>query len=63
MTSTYPVGTHGSVASLLAAIFYLGNRDRSQKLWSIESNEIYILHICRLCWIIATYKWKMGKLK
>jgi hypothetical protein len=35
MTSTLPNGTHGSVASLLAATLYQGNPDRNHKLWNI----------------------------
>jgi hypothetical protein len=38
-------GTHGSVASLLAATLYHRNPDRNQKLWNIVSSERYILHI------------------
>ena len=32
MNSTSPLGTHGSVASLLAATFYQRNHDRNHKL-------------------------------
>ena len=45
MTSTYPIGPLGSVASLLAAIRNQGNPDRNHKLWNIESTERYILPI------------------
>ena len=45
MTSTYPRGTLGSVASLLAATLYQGNPDRNHKLWNIVSTETYILHM------------------
>jgi hypothetical protein len=41
MTSTYPIGTLGSVASLLAATFYQGNPDRNHKLWNIVSTKRY----------------------
>jgi len=45
MTSTYPIGTLGSAASLLAASLYQGNPDRNYKLWNIVSTERYILHM------------------
>jgi hypothetical protein len=60
MTSTYPRGTLGSVASLLASILYQGNPDRNHKLWNIVSIERYKL-ICRCCWNVATYEWKVHK--
>ena len=41
MTSTYPIGTLGSVASLLAVTFYQGNPDRNHKLWNIVSTKRY----------------------
>jgi hypothetical protein len=41
MTSTYPIGTLGSVASLLAATFYQGYPDRNRKLWNIVSTKRY----------------------
>jgi hypothetical protein len=44
MTSTLPIGTLGSVASLIAATLYPGNSDRKHKLWNIGSTERYILH-------------------
>jgi hypothetical protein len=44
-TSTLPLETLGSVASLLAATPYQGNHDRSHKLWNFVSTERYILHI------------------
>jgi hypothetical protein len=44
MTSTLPIGTRGSVASLIAATLYPGNSDRKHKLWNIGSTERYILH-------------------
>ena len=62
--STLPKGTHGSVASLLAATLYQGNHDRNHKLWNIASSEIYtpyagaagmLLHI--------NGKFTMGQLK
>ena len=47
MTSTQPIETFGSVASLLAATSYQGNPDtsRNHKLWNIVSSERYILHM------------------
>jgi hypothetical protein len=45
MTSTYPGGTLGSVASLIAVTFYQGIPDMNQKLWNIVSTERYILHM------------------
>jgi hypothetical protein len=45
MASTYPIGTIGSVASLLAATLYQGNPDRNHKLWDVVSTERYILHM------------------
>jgi hypothetical protein len=44
MTSTLPIGTLGSVASLLTATLSQGNPDRNHKLWNIVSSERYILH-------------------
>ena len=37
ITSTYPLGTLGSLASLLAATIYQGNHDKNYKLWNIRS--------------------------
>jgi hypothetical protein len=45
MTSTYPRGTLGAVASLLAATLYQENPDRNHKLWNIASTERYLLHM------------------
>ena len=45
ITSTYPRGTIGSVASLLAATLYQGHPDRNHRLWNIVSTERYILHM------------------
>jgi hypothetical protein len=45
MISTEPLGTLGSLASLLAATLYKGNHDRNHKLWNIISTEGYILHM------------------
>jgi hypothetical protein len=42
---SYPLGTLGSLASLLAATIYQGNHDRTHKLWNIVSTERYILHM------------------
>jgi hypothetical protein len=66
MTSALPKGILGSVASLLAAALYQGNPDRNHKLWNIASSERCILHICRCCGNVATYKMEsshLGKLK
>ena len=41
MTSTFPIGTIGPVASLLAATLYQGNPDRNHMLWNIVSTERY----------------------
>ena len=46
--------SHGSVASLLAAILYQGNHVRNHKLWNIVSTERYILHmqvLLKCCYI------------
>ena len=45
MTSTLPIWTLGSVASLLAATLYQGNPDRNHKLWNIVTSERDILHM------------------
>ena len=45
MTSTYPIGTLGLVAALLAATHYQGNHERNHKLWNIVSTERCILHM------------------
>ena len=55
MTSTWPRGTLGSVASWLAAKLYQGNPDRNHKLWNIVSTERYILHmqvLLECCYIL-----------
>jgi hypothetical protein len=59
MTSTLPKGTLRSVTSLLGATLYQINPDRNHKLWNIVSTERYIYSICRCCWNVATYKWKV----
>ena len=60
MNSTLPKEILGSVASLLAANLYQGNPDRTYKLWNIVSSDRYILYsICKCCWNVATYKWKV----
>ena len=41
MTSTFPIGTIGPVASLLAATLYQGNHDRNHMLWNIVLTERY----------------------
>ena len=65
MTSNLPKGTLDSVASLLTATLYQGNPDRNHTLWNIVSSERYIYSICRCCWNVATYKWKVhnGKIE
>jgi hypothetical protein len=45
MTSTYPRGTHGSVASLLAATLYQEIPDRNHTLWNIVATQRYIFHM------------------
>jgi len=49
MTSTWPRGTLGSVASLLAATLYQGNHDRNHKLWNIVWTERCILQVLLEC--------------
>ena len=44
MTSTYPIGTIGSMASLLAAALYQETPDSNHKLWNIRSTERCIPH-------------------
>jgi hypothetical protein len=41
MTSTLPLGTLGSVASLLETTLYQGNHDRNHNLWNIGSTDEY----------------------
>jgi hypothetical protein len=64
MTSTCPIRTLGSVASLLAATLYQENPDRLHKLWNIGLTERYILNMQALR-NVATYKWKVrnGKIE
>ena len=59
MTSTYLRGTIGSVASLLAAIL-IGTTISGI---SYQLRDIY--SICRCCWNVATYEWKVrnGKME
>ena len=45
MTSILPLGTLGSVATLLTATKYHGNHDSNHKLWNITSTERYVLHM------------------
>ena len=44
---------------------YQGNPDKNHKLWNIVSTERYIYSICRCCWNVATYEWKVhnGKIE
>jgi hypothetical protein len=59
MTSTSPIGTLGSVASLLAATFCQGSPYRNHKLWNIVSTERYMLHVQVL--LECCYnKWKIS---
>jgi hypothetical protein len=44
MTSNYPRGTLGSVASLLAATLYQGNPDRNHKPWNIV-RSLFVLFL------------------
>ena len=49
---------HCPLGYLLAASFYQGNHDRNFKLWTTDQLwDIYSL--CRFCWIVATYKWRV----
>ena len=61
MTSTYPIGSLGSVASLLAATLYQGNRERKHKLWNIVSTERYAGAAGMLLHMNGNFT--MGKLK
>jgi len=45
MTWTEPLGTIGSVASLLVATLYKRNHDRNNKLLNIGSIEGHIIHM------------------
>jgi len=51
-TSTWPVGTLGSVVSFLAATLCQGNPDRNHNLWNIGSPERYIMQLTD-----GTYGW------
>ena len=58
MTSTLPKGTLGSVASLLAATPYQGILiGTTISGMSYHLRDIY--SICRCCWNVAIYKWKV----
>ena len=65
MTSTLPKGTLGSVASFLAVTLY----KREILIGTTSSGISYhlkdIYSICRCCWNVATYKWKVhnGKIE
>ena len=54
MTSTYPRGTLCSVAFLLAVTLYQGTTG-----YGISDQLRDAYSICRCCWNIATYKWKV----
>jgi hypothetical protein len=47
---------------VLWATLYQGNPDRNHKLWNFLSTERYIYFICRFCWNVATYEWKVPKI-
>jgi len=49
MISNYPLGTIGSVVSLLAAALYQGNHHMSHKLWNSGSSERYTNEKKKLC--------------
>jgi hypothetical protein len=58
MTSTLPIGNLGSVVSLLAAtLFHEILIETTSSGMSDQLRDIY--SICRYCWIIVTYKWKV----
>jgi hypothetical protein len=61
MTSTQPLGTLCSVASLLAATLNQGNHDRNHNHWNIVSTEIDIPYASAVK--VATYKWKVHNRK
>jgi len=50
---------------MLAASLNQGNPDRNHKLWNIVTTERYIYSICRCCWNVARYEWKVhnGKIE
>jgi hypothetical protein len=63
MASTLPKGTLGSVASLLAATIkdiLIGTTSSGISFHLRDINSI-----CRCCWNVATYKWKVhnGKIE
>ena len=65
MISTWPRGTLGSIAHLLATTLYQGNPERNHKLWNIVSTEKYILHMQVLLagmMLQINGKFTMGKL-
>jgi hypothetical protein len=57
MTSTSPIGTLGSVVSLLAATLFHELLIKTTSS-GMSDQLIYIHSICRYCWNPATYKWK-----
>ena len=58
MTSTWPIGTLGSVVSLLAATIFLGIMiETTSSGMSNQLRDIY--SICGYCWNVVTYKWKV----
>jgi hypothetical protein len=58
MTSSYPTGTLGSVASSLAAALFQENPDKNTSP-EIFYQMRYVYSICRCCGNVATNKWKV----
>jgi hypothetical protein len=50
ITSTWPIGTLGSVAALVAATYYQGNPGRNHTLWKIGSTERYAYSMTWIKW-------------
>ena len=59
MTSTLPKGTLGSVASLLAATLYIKKFLIGTTSSGISYHLRDIYSICRCCWDVTTFKWKV----
>jgi hypothetical protein len=59
MTTTKPIGTLGSVASLLAATLCQENRNKSHTLWNIGTTERYatLFHNRQRKYLIFIYKY------
>jgi len=58
MTSTLPIGTRGSVVSLLAATIFHEILIESTNSGMLDPLT-YIYYICMYCWNDVTYKWKI----